>query len=88
MPAKHSVAIFGGGVGGLSAAHELAERGFAVTVYERNAAFGGKARSLSIVSTQITPGRSANHGVCQAAHFYVIKQPQTCSVLRDNSQGQ
>src|ERR1700737_2120840 len=42
-------------------------------------------RILPIVSTQITPGRSANYGVCQAAHFYVIKQPQTCSVLRDNS---
>ena len=26
MPAKPSVAIYGGGVGGLSAAHELAER--------------------------------------------------------------
>src|SRR5271170_899863 len=43
-------------------------------------------RILPIVSTQITPGHSANCGVCQAAHFYVIKQPQTCSVSRDNSQ--
>ena len=42
-------------------------------------------RILPIVSTHITPGRSANCGVCQAAHFYVITQPQTCSVLRDNS---
>ena len=49
MPAKHSVAILDGGVGGLSTAHELAERGFSVTVYERNATFGGKARSLSLV---------------------------------------
>ena len=53
MPAKHSVAVLGGGVGGLSAAHELAERGFAVTVYERNSAFGGKARSLSVVGSGI-----------------------------------
>ena len=32
-----TVAVLGGGVGGLSAAHELAERGFAVTVYEKRA---------------------------------------------------
>ena len=29
-----TVAVLGGGVAGLTAAHELAERGFAVTVYE------------------------------------------------------
>jgi uncharacterized protein with NAD-binding domain and iron-sulfur cluster len=45
--ARPTVAVFGGGVGGLTAAHELAERGFDVTVYERRA-FGGKARSLSV----------------------------------------
>ncbi|MBF4998055.1 FAD-dependent oxidoreductase [Nocardia sp. BSTN01] len=39
------VAVLGGGVAGLTAAHELAERGFAVTVYERKA-FGGKAKSM------------------------------------------
>jgi 15-cis-phytoene desaturase len=48
---QRTVAILGGGVGGLSAAHELTERGFAVTVYERQATFGGKARSLSVAGS-------------------------------------
>ena len=38
-------------MGGLSAAQELAERGFSVTVYERNSTFGGKARSVSVPGT-------------------------------------
>jgi uncharacterized protein with NAD-binding domain and iron-sulfur cluster len=41
-----SVAVLGGGVGGLSAAHELATRGFDVVVYEARDEFGGKARSI------------------------------------------
>jgi len=72
MPTKHSVAIYGGGVGGLSAAHELAERGFAVTVYERNSAFGGKARSLSVAGSGIG-GRSdlpGEHGFRFFPGFY------------------
>lgn len=42
------VIILGGGVGGMSAAHELAERGFEVTVYETRPIAGGKARSMSV----------------------------------------
>ncbi|WP_277370100.1 hydroxysqualene dehydroxylase [Rhodococcus rhodochrous] len=48
-PAVHSggrrVAILGGGMAGLAAAHELIERGFEVTVFEPTA-LGGKARSI------------------------------------------
>ncbi|WP_408959900.1 FAD-dependent oxidoreductase [Natrinema sp. 74] len=42
------VAVLGGGIGGLTAAHELAEREVDVTVYEANDRFGGKARSMPI----------------------------------------
>jgi uncharacterized protein with NAD-binding domain and iron-sulfur cluster len=45
---KKRVVIVGGGVAGLSAAHELIERDFEVTVYERNHVLGGKARSIAV----------------------------------------
>ena len=46
-----SVAIFGGGVGGLTTTHELAERGFDVEVFDlRSDYWGGKARSTKIGS--------------------------------------
>jgi uncharacterized protein with NAD-binding domain and iron-sulfur cluster len=46
-PGGRRVAVLGGGVAGLTAAHELSERGFEVTVYERRA-LGGKARSIPV----------------------------------------
>ncbi|NKY51776.1 hydroxysqualene dehydroxylase [Nocardia vermiculata] len=51
-----TVAVFGGGVAGLTAAHELIERGYAVTVYEPSA-LGGKARSMPVPGTG-TGGRA------------------------------
>lgn len=48
---KH-VIILGGGVAGMSAAHELAERGFKVTVFEKQRSLpGGKARSIPVEGT-------------------------------------
>jgi 15-cis-phytoene desaturase len=67
-----TVAILGGGVGGLSAAHELIERGFAVTVYERTNVFGGKARSIYVPDTG-TGGRKdlpGEHGFRFFPAFY------------------
>ena len=44
---KKKVVVLGGGVAGLSSAHELLERGFDVEVYELNPKIpGGKARSM------------------------------------------
>ena len=47
MPTR--VVILGGGVAGMSAAHELIERGFEVVVLERSDLAGGKARSIPVV---------------------------------------
>ena len=44
------VAVLGGGMAGLTVAHELAERGFKVDVYEP-VALGGKARSIGVPGT-------------------------------------
>src|ERR1700723_2255918 len=46
-----TVAVLGGGVGGLSAAHELIERGFHVEVYESKPVMGGKARSIPVAGS-------------------------------------
>lgn len=54
MGERRSVVIIGGGVAGMSAAHELAERGYAVEVFERNADYvGGKARSVDVPETNL-----------------------------------
>lgn len=66
-----TVAVLGGGMSGLAAAHELVERGFDVTVYERKA-LGGKARSIPVASTG-TGGRRdlpGEHGFRFFPGFY------------------
>ena len=66
------VIVLGGGVGGLSAAHELAERGFDVHVYEARTTWGGKARSQWVSGTG-TEGRRdlpGEHGFRFYPRFY------------------
>src|SRR5512133_2659078 len=66
------VAVLGGGVAGLTAAHELAERGFEVTVYEARDRLGGKARSLPVPGSG-SGGRAdlpAEHGFRFFPGFY------------------
>ena len=74
MADPYKVAIFGGGIAGLTVAHELIERGYEVTVYERNADCGGKARSLVTATGQIgtraSPGLPAEHGFRFFPGFY------------------
>lgn len=69
---KKKVAVLGGGIGGMSAAHELAERGFEVVVYEAKEVFGGKARSIPVPNTG-TQGRKdlpGEHGFRFFPSFY------------------
>ena len=67
-----SVLVLGGGVGGLTAAHELADRGFTVTVLERGSIPGGKARSLPAAGTGSDgrPDLPAEHGFRFFPGFY------------------
>src|SRR3954454_9209646 len=90
-----SVAVLGGGVAGLSAAHELAERGFSVTVYEQRDAPGGKARSIPYVGSG-TDGRAdlpGEHGFRFLPGFYrhlpdtMSRTPAGAGTVRDRLVG-
>ncbi|MFW6866100.1 hydroxysqualene dehydroxylase [Nocardioides sp. CPCC 206347] len=69
-PGRNAV-VLGGGMAGLTAAHELVERGFSVTVFEPSA-WGGKARSIPVARTG-TGGRAdlpGEHGFRFFPGFY------------------
>ncbi|MFC4778764.1 FAD-dependent oxidoreductase [Paenibacillus sp. GCM10023252] len=69
---KPKVIVLGGGVAGMSAAHELIERGFRVAVYESKSIPGGKARSMPVRGSG-TEGRSdlpGEHGFRFFPKFY------------------
>ena len=69
---QQTVAVLGGGVAGLSAAHELAERGFQVSVFERKSMLGGKARSIAVPDSGVN-GRQplpGEHGFRFFPGFY------------------
>jgi uncharacterized protein with NAD-binding domain and iron-sulfur cluster len=63
------VAVFGAGPGGLTAAHELAERGFKVDVYERLDRLGGMVRSF-VTPDGGTSGRPSLPTTC-GGHFFL-----------------
>jgi uncharacterized protein with NAD-binding domain and iron-sulfur cluster len=68
---RRAVAVLGGGMSGLAVAHELIERGFSVSVYERKA-LGGKARSIPVPGsgTGGRPPLPGEHGFRFFPGFY------------------
>lgn len=68
------VIVIGGGVAGMSAAHELIERGYQVEIYERNVNYvGGKARSVKYLGDPQNPYKVAlpgEHGFRFFPGFY------------------
>src|ERR1700761_5344572 len=66
------VVVLGGGVGGMSAAHELSERGFAVEVHEAKNVAGGKARTIYVPGTGSggRPDLPGEHGFRFFPSFY------------------
>ncbi|MFH5186502.1 FAD-dependent oxidoreductase [Paenibacillus sp. TAB 01] len=66
------VAVLGGGVAGMSAAHELAERGFDVAVYEMKRIPGGKARSMPVPDSGVHGRKDlpGEHGFRFFPRFY------------------
>jgi 15-cis-phytoene desaturase len=84
------VIVLGGGVAGMSAAHELVERGFDVWVYELKDLQGGKARSM-LVPGSATGGRKplpGEHGFRFFPRFYKhLPDTMTRIPFPGNSQG-
>ncbi|NOV04562.1 hydroxysqualene dehydroxylase [Paenibacillus planticolens] len=86
------VAILGGGVAGMSAAHELITRGYDVSVYEFKNIPGGKARSMPFVGSGVDGRRDlpGEHGFRLFPRFYrhvidTLKQiPYESGTVYDN----
>jgi uncharacterized protein with NAD-binding domain and iron-sulfur cluster len=87
MTGKKKVLVIGAGVGGLTAAHELAERGYEVTVIEQDHFAGGKsATQYPLVKMRGRPVQvPAEHGFRLFPSFYkhVIETMQRIPFDRD-----
>src|SRR5438309_7113756 len=69
---ENRVLVLGGGVAGMSAAHELVERGFDVEVHEAKPVAGGKARTIYVPGsgTAGRPDLPGEHGFRFFPSFY------------------
>ena len=86
------VVVLGGGIAGLTAAHELCDRGFGVTVLESGSTLGGKSRSLGVPHSGMDGRRDlpAEHGFRFLPGFYkhlpdtMGRIPYRSGSVRDN----
>jgi len=64
------VVVVGGGVAGLTVAHELGERGLSVTLFDSKAVPGGKARSVQVPCPPASLALPGEHGFRFFPGFY------------------
>lgn len=78
----NKVIILGAGIAGLTAAHELAERGFSVAILEQRESAGGKARSFGTPGTGSGGRRDlpAEHGFRFFPSFYRHLRDTMCRI--------
>lgn len=76
MLKDNKVAVFGGGIAGLTVAHELSKKGYIVTVYESNPDAGGFFRSAIRKEDKNTPSEYSWHGFGPWYHnvYDIMKQ--------------
>jgi uncharacterized protein with NAD-binding domain and iron-sulfur cluster len=76
MKNNKTVAIFGAGVAGLTAAHEFSKLGYTVKIYEANAESGGFFRSARNVQDHNSPAEYSWHGIGPFYHnvFSLFKE--------------
>jgi uncharacterized protein with NAD-binding domain and iron-sulfur cluster len=76
MHAEKTVAVFGAGIAGLTVAHELARRGYRVSVYEPNPEAGGFFRSARLSQERGMPSEYSWHGIGPWYHnvFDIMRQ--------------
>jgi uncharacterized protein with NAD-binding domain and iron-sulfur cluster len=82
------VAVLGGGIGGLTAGHELALRGFEIEIFDAQTIPGGKARTIPFAGSG-TMGRRdlpGEHGFRFFPAFY-LHLPDSMSRIPFGSQG-
>jgi hypothetical protein len=75
-PVSRTVAVYGAGIAGLTAAHELSRRGWTVSVFEANSEAGGFFRSTRGAGDHAMPSEYSWHGLGPWYHnvFDVMQQ--------------